>query len=94
MSEGLTLSKEQAALLLPLLPAAIAQSSLALRASQDVTYPATDGVPQYTIAEMFTKKGKNSKSTAVQNHLLVSTDINPRIRLLLNKHSFYGIQGY
>ena len=80
MSEGLTLSKKQAAILLPLLPAAIAQSSSASHVSQDVTHSATDGVPQYTNEEMFTKKKKNSKSTAAQNYLLVSTDI----RLLLN----------
>ena len=84
MSEGLTLSKEEAAILLPLLPAAIAQSSSASRVLQDVTHSATDGVPQYKNEEMFMKKKKNPKSTAAQNYLLVSTDNSPRIRLLLN----------
>ena len=99
MSEGLTLSKEQAALLLPLLPAALAQSSSAALASQDATRPVTDGISQYTNAEMFMKKKKNSKSTPAQNYLLVSVaehtfhSINPHITQLINNHSFYGIRG-
>ena len=70
MAEGLTLSKEQAAILLALLPAALAQSSSSTSfASKDAV---TDGVRQYSNEEMFARKKKNTKSTPAQNYLLVS----------------------
>ena len=77
-----TLSKEQAAILLPLLPSLAgtlaqpeaqpeAQKSLSSAPSTDVDN--VEGIQQYTNAEMFTRKRKNARSTSAQNHLLVST---------------------
>lgn len=65
--QQLNLTKEQAEILLPLLPSLVASMApLQLgEATQD------DG-GEYTTSQMFAKKGKNSKSTRVQNYLLVS----------------------
>jgi len=75
-SGTVTLSKEQAAILLPLLPSLAeslaqpeAQKSLSPAPSPDVNN--VEGA-QYTNAEMFTRKKKNARSTSAQNHLLVS----------------------
>ena len=79
-SGTVTLSKEQAAILLPLLPSLAeslaqpeaqpqAQKSLLSAPSPDVNN--VEGA-QYTNAEMFTRKKKNARSTSAQNHLLVS----------------------
>ena len=63
MSEvTLSLSKEQAALLMPLLPAL----------QQSVVETSNQSVDSYSIADMFSKKKKNSKSTPAQSYLLVS----------------------
>lgn len=69
------LSKEQAAILLPLLPS-LAETLVKparVQASQPSTpleTPLSDSV-QYTNTDMFTRKKKNEHSTAAQNHLLV-----------------------
>ena len=73
---SVTLSKEQAAILLPLLPslAETLARPVQAQASQPPTpseTPLSDS-PEYTNAEMFTRKKKNERSTAAQNHLLVS----------------------
>ena len=60
------LSKEQAAILLPLLPTALAHSS------KETNSSAIDGA-EYSTEEMFKKKKRNGKSTPAQNYLLVST---------------------
>ena len=74
-SSSVTLSKEQAAILLPLLPSlaeTLAQPAQALPPSS-VDVNETSKETQYTNAEMFSRKRKNARSTAAQNHLLVST---------------------
>ena len=69
---SVTLSKEQAAVLLPLLP------NLAglVAAAQPAVTANSDGVhqqePSYSVSEMFEKKKKNTRSTFAQNYLLVS----------------------
>ena len=77
---SLTLSKEQVAVLLPLLPT-IAET---LAGNSTNLTPPTSSVslfdaPEntttetlYTNGEMFLRKKKNTRSTAAQNHLLVS----------------------
>ena len=81
MSSGTTvmLSKEQAAILLPLLPtlAENMNSTKALQAKVQSTASSSgpkgdDAGTVYTNAEMFSRKLKSSRSTAVENHLLVS----------------------
>lgn len=76
---AVTLSKEQAAIFLPLLPSLAetlvgsvpAQASQAKsQASTPSEMPLSDSA-QYTNAKIFTRKKKNEHSTAVQNHLLV-----------------------
>ena len=73
-----TLSKEQAAILLPLLPtlAKTLARPLPAQASKPSTPSETEtslsDSAQYTNAKMFTRKKKNECSTAAQNHLLVS----------------------
>ena len=75
------LSKEQAAILLPLLPTlaqSLAQSSPSSAESlAQSSPPSNDAVENcdtvaYTNTEMFSRKKKNTRSTAAQNHLLVS----------------------
>ena len=70
---AVTLTKEQASMLLPLLP-----NLAGLIASQTLSKAATTNSGEYTqsealysISDMFSKK-KNSCSTAAQNYLLVS----------------------
>jgi len=93
MSEGLTLSKEQAAILLPLLPTALAHSS------KETTSSAGDAA-EYSIEEMLKKKKRNGKSTPAQNYLLVSsmyiwlTTLAHVLCHYNSKHSFYGILSY
>ena len=75
---AVTLSMEQAAILLPLLPtlAKTLARLLPAQASEPSTPSETEtslsDSAQYTNAEMFTRKKKNQPSTAAQNHLLVS----------------------
>lgn len=73
---SVTLSKEQVVILLPLLPT-LAEN---LAGSSSPTLPSTSMIPPvenseeilYTNAELFSRKKKNTRSTAAQNHLLVS----------------------
>ena len=76
---SLTLSKEQVAVLLPLLPT-IAETlagnstNLTLPTSSVSSFDAPENTTTetlYTNGEMFSRK-KNTHSTAAQNHLLVS----------------------
>lgn len=68
---SVTLSKEQAAVLLPLLP-----NLAGLVAAAQPGTANGGGVqqqePSYSISEMFEKKKKNTRSTFAQNYLLVS----------------------
>ena len=66
-AEPVTLTKEQAALLLPLLPSLVASATPPKHGIQE-----DSGEGGYTITQMFEKKSKNSKSTRAQNYLLVS----------------------
>ena len=65
MSINVSLSKEQTALLLPLLPQLAAQALPSATASE-----ADSDKPSYTIAEMFART-KNTRSTPVQHFLKV-----------------------
>lgn len=62
--QQLTLTKEQAELLLPLLPSLFASTALPKQGENT-----QDAGERYIISE---KKGKNSRSTRAQNYLLVS----------------------
>jgi hypothetical protein len=62
---NLGLTKEQAEILLPLLPSLVASA-----APPEGTR--TQDEERYTTSQMFEKKHKNSKSTRAQNYLLVS----------------------
>ncbi len=64
---SLTLTREQAAVLLPLLQPRLQDStSSPAPATEDV-----EALP-FTVADMLRKKKKNARSTAAQNFLLVS----------------------
>lgn len=72
MAENLTLSKEQAAIPAPLVPSILASSR-----TPEVLASTEDNMMErerYTTAEMFSKKGKNFRSTKAQNYLLVSAN--------------------
>ena len=60
---SVTLTKEQAAMLLPLLTQTVSAGESSGGAEEG---------PNYSIAEMFTKKKKNTRCTPAQNYLLVS----------------------
>lgn len=62
---GLTLTPEQAAVLLPLL-----QQRLSL--AESAPAHGKEEAPPFTVADMLRKKKKNARSTAAQNFLLVS----------------------
>ena len=66
---SVTLTKEQAAILLPLLPNL---AGLVTAAQPEETAKGGEE-PSYSISEMFEKKKKNSRSTIAQNYLLVSS---------------------
>ena len=63
-----SITKEQAEILLPLLPTLLSQQ----RQSQSENEHQQLEVARYSIDEMFVKKKKNSRCTPVQNYLLVS----------------------
>lgn len=66
-----TLMKEQAVMLLPLLP-----KLAGFATTQPDTMNGDEYLQQeasYSISDMFTKKKKNARSTTAQNYLLVST---------------------
>ena len=70
---NMSMSKEQAAMLLPIL-SNLAQPSFQA-ATQEERASQVEVECKYTIAEMFAKKKKNSKATSAQNYLLVSTTV-------------------
>ena len=70
---SVTLTKEQAAILLPLLPN-LAELVTAAQPEETVKGgEAQQEEPSYSISEMFEMKKKNTRSTIAQNYLLVST---------------------
>lgn len=77
-SVSVILSREQAAILLPLLQTAAPSPSLptpSVSELESVEPPTGENSSgNYTNAEMFLKKKKNSRSTAAQNYFLVSGD--------------------
>ena len=66
-----TLTKEQAEILLPLLPTLLSQPQQPQSAENEVEVAA-----RYSVEEMFVKKKKNSRCTPAQNYLLVSVSVN------------------
>jgi len=66
MSINVSLSKEQAALLLPLIPKLAAQASPSAATSEAVS-----DKPCYAIAEMFARTKKSTRSTPAQLFLKV-----------------------
>ena len=71
---AVTLTKEQASMLLPLLPnlAGLIASQTSSKAATTNGGEYTQSEALYSISDMFSKKKKNSCSTAAQNYLLVS----------------------
>ena len=63
---SVTLTKEQAEILLPLLPT--------LASRPQPAQSEVEVVPRYSVDEMFVKK-KNSRCTPAQNYLLVSVSV-------------------
>ena len=74
---AISITQEQAAALLPLLPHLVAQVPAPAGSTQSSEEQTLENMKEiFSAAEMLTRKKKNTKSTSAQRYLLVSILVN------------------